>query len=774
MKSNDTAVKLTVCAAALALAFPAVAQQAASQDDGKIPEVVVTASKRKESIQSVPMAVDAVTGNTLQKLNIQKFEDVEKLVPGLVLDPADGRGQTVTLRGISFDPDTGTSPTVQIYWNETPITASNAFRAMFDIGRIEVLRGPQGTLRGQTSPAGSITLATERPDTTGVAGRVVQTFGSDHLRNTQAAVNVPLIPHVLAIRVAGLYSYSENGVHDLFTGKADSDRGKGARISVLYQPTKSLEFLLVHQQLKSDEVNPPLAIGRPFPGQPGPALTYGDRTSVIEGPYQFYNKTKLTSLNVGWDVAGHKLSYIGGFQQSSETADRDTDIFNVIPGWSNQQTVQFHTLQRTHELRFESTGARQWNYMVGAYYSWTGGPAEFTQKFPYYFPTPFTPPLEAILKGSTAPGGFGEGTALFTDHRFALTNADQLQLGLRVQKNKGYGQQYLEVFGQKINALPEDRAHTDEKAWTGSASYRHNFSKDIMAYVSAGTGYRPGGTTAFVSTPGLAPDLMTYRPEKSRAIELGIKSTLMDHRLVLNADIFQQNIKDYIGRANALRVRTAAATGEPSGTGPGGGYAADASGTINLNTNGDLLSRGIEATAIWSILPNWRAQASASYVNAHYVNAALYCNDGNNDGQPDNVGAFVQPGRQVSVCRTNRPLADQFGTETGRFNMTVQSEYTHGIGNVEAFVRGLVRYNPTRYNVPANQHIASFTPLDIFVGVRDPGQDWEVSLWAQNVFDRSPAPYLMEGVTYQGIAGGYSASLPPPRRKLGVTMRYEF
>ena len=774
MKSNNPVIRLTVCATALALAFPAVAQQAAPKDDGKIPEVVVTASKRKESIQSVPMSVDAVTGSTLQKMNIQKFEDVEKLVPGLVLDPADGRGQTVTLRGISFDPDTGTSPTVQIYWNETPISASDAFRAMFDLGRIEVLRGPQGTLRGQTSPAGSITLATERPDTSGVGGRIVQTFGSDSLRNTQAAVNVPLIPNVLAVRVAGLYNYSENGVHNLYTGKPDYDRGKGARISVLYQPTKTLEFLLVHQQLKSDMVNPPLAINSPFPGLSGPTLSYNDRKSVVEGPYQFYNKSKLTSLNIGWDLGGHKLSYIGGFQQSAENTDRDTDIFNVIPGWSNQQTVSFHTLQRTHELRFESTGARRWNYMVGAYYSWAGGPAEFTQKFPYYFPTPFTPPQEAILKGSTAPGAYGEGAALFTDHRFALTDVDQLQVGLRVQKNKGYGQQYLEVFGQKVNALPEDRAHTDEKAWTGSASLRHNFTKDIMGYVSAGTGFRPGGTTAFVSAPGLAADLMTYRPEKSRAIELGFKSTLMDRRLVLNADIFQQNIKNYIGRANALRVRTAAVSGEAAGPGPGGSYAADASGTINLNTNGDLVSRGIEATAIWSIMPNWRAQASASYVNSHYANAALYCNDGNNDGLPDNVGAFVQPGRQVSVCRSSRPLADQFGTEAGKFNATVQSEYSRPIGNVDGFVRGLVRYNPSKYNVPFNQHIASFTPVDVFVGVRDPGQDWEVSLWAQNLFDRSPAPFLMEGVTYQGVAGGYSASVPPPRRKVGVTVRYEF
>ncbi|MFJ1471993.1 TonB-dependent receptor [Massilia orientalis] len=774
MKSNDAAIRLTVCATALALAFPAVAQQVASNDDGKVPEVVVTASKRKESIQSVPMAVDAVSGTSIQKLNIQKFEDVEKLVPGLVLNPADGRGQTVELRGITFDPDTGTSPAVQIYWNETPISAAEAFRGLFDIGRIEVLRGPQGTLRGVTTPAGSITIASERPDTSETSGRLVQTLGSRQMRNTQAAVNVPLISNVLAVRVAGLNSYTESGVHNLNNGQANSDRNQGGRISVLYQPAKSLEFLLVHQQLTSNEVNPPVAIGRPFPGQPGPELNFSDRKSIVEGPYQFHNKTKLTSLSATWDLAGHRLSYIGGFQQTTENDDRDTDIANVIPGWRNQQTVRVKGLQRTHELRFESTGQRWWNYMVGAYYSYGDATATFTQKFPYFYPGPFLPPMEAILTGSTAPGTFSEGTALFTDHRFAINNVDQLEVGLRVQKNRSYSQQYLDVFGNRIQSLPDDRAHISDKAWTGSASYRHNFSKDVMAYASAGTGYRPGGATAFVTAPGLAPDLINYKAEKSRSFELGIKSTLLQRRLVLNADIFQQNIKNYIGRANALGIRAGAIPGEAAGPTAGGAYPADLSGTINLNTNGDVISRGIEATAIWSILPNWRAQVSASYVNAHYVDAELYCNDGNNDGIPDADTKHVQPGRQVSVCRSNRPLADPLGNESGKFNMVLQSEYTHGIGSVEAFVRGLVRYTPPRYNVTTGQQMGSFTPVDLFTGVRDPGQNWEVSVWAQNVFNRANTPFLMPSFSPAGERGGYLASLLPQERKVGVTLRYDF
>ncbi|HEX7983308.1 MAG TPA: TonB-dependent receptor [Duganella sp.] len=785
---NHAVAKLTACAAALALAFPAMAQEspasggaqepsqpAAGGSDGRLQEVIITASKRKESLQTVPMSVDAITGGTLQKMNVLNFQDVEKLSPGLVLNPADGRGQNLALRGVTFDPDSGANPSVQIYWNETPISASDAFRGMFDISRIEVLRGPQGTLRGQTSPAGSITMATERPDLDEVTGRLVQTLGSRSLRNTQAAVNVPVIPGKLALRVAGLASHTGNGVHNVTNGGVSSDRSEGGRFSVLYQPAKSVEVLLVHQELSSTNVNYPIAVGAPAPGQAaGPTLTVDDRASVVEGNYTFYNKSKLTSLNVTWELEGHKLSYVGGFQQSKETNDRDLDANNAIAGWQNRGTVASDTLQRTHELRFESTGAGFWNYMVGAYHSDNRGAAAFTQTLPYYFPAPYVKPLETTIEGSIAPGTYGKGSALFTDQRFAVTDVDQLELGLRYQKNKSYNQQFLRIFGQVIPSLPDDRTHLDSSAWTGSASFRHNFSKAVMGYVSYGTGYRPGGAVSFVTAPGLKPDLILYKPEKSRSIELGAKSTLFDRRLVLNASVFQQKLKDYIARANILDVRAGAVPGEPAGPLAGGAYPSDPATTVNLNTNGDVISRGLEATAIWSILPNWRAQLSASYVDTHYDGALLYCNDGNNDGVPDQALNGVQPGRQVSLCRSDRRLADSTRIEPGKFSMVVQSEYSHGIGAVDGFVRGLVRYVPPGYNQPVDQRIASFIPVDLYVGVRDRSQQWEVSLWSQNLLDRSTSAIPPTGGALGGSVSGYHNVGLPQERKIGMTVRYDF
>ena len=768
---NNIGIKISACALAVSCAFPAAAQAPA---DG-IQEVVITASKRKEGIQSVPMSVDAITGESLLKMNVQKFEEVEKLSPGLVLNPADGRGQNVSLRGVTFDPDTGASPTVQVYWNETPISTSDAFRAMFDIGRIEVLRGPQGTLRGQTSPAGAITIGTARPELDMLGGRINQTFGSRSQRNTQLAVNLPVIEGKLAVRVAGLADDTENGVHNVSNGSDNHDRARGLRVSVLYQPVKSVELLLVHQLLNDRNINYPTVSGRPAPGQAaGPALDADDRTAVAEGNYAFHSDTRLTSLNASWDLGTHRLSYIGGFQRSKETDDRDLDQANVIAGFQYQQRVNIGALQRTHELRFESAGPAFWNYMVGAYYSHTDASSVFTQPYAYYFPAPYAAPLSIELKGYTAPGAFSGSSAFFTDHRLALTPADELELGVRLQKTKSYTQQYLSVFGTVSPSLPEALASLRQSAWTGSASYKHNLNKDAMVYASYAGGFRPGGSVSFVTAQGLDPSYIIYKEERSNSLELGFKSKLLARKVTFNADIFQQKIKNYIGRANGVYARVAAIPGEPAGPGPGGSYQADlATGALNFNTNGDVLSRGIEMSAAWLISPAWRANLSASYINARYDNASLYCNDDNNDGVPDSGGTGMQPGRQVSVCNSNRPLADSYGNEAGKLGIVLQSEYSYGLGKVDGFVRGMARYVAPAYNQQIDHRVASYTPVDLYLGVRSRDQHWELSLWSQNLFDRS----VDRGgfAVYQGgVAGGYARVPLREERKVGVTLRYDF
>lgn len=413
--------------------------------------------------------------------------------------------------------------------------------------------------------------------------------------------------------------------------------------------------------------------------------------------------------------------------------------------------------------------------MVGAYYSKNTGAATFTQPLAYYFYAPYTAPLETTLTGTTDPDNYGQNTAFFTDHRFAVTANDTIELGLRYQENKSQNQQYLSYFGLTQPALSADLTHLKSHGTTGSLSYKHTFDKDTMAYASYSKGLRPGGAVGFITAVGLDPHYYIYQPETTDSYEIGYKSKLFDRRVTFSADIFQQNIHNYIARANATWVRTAAVAGEPDGTGPGGTYPADTgTGAINFNTNGDVVSKGIEATANWLITDRWNAQISAAYIDAHYDNALLYCNDSNNDGVPDNGGAYVQPGRQVSLCASDRPLQDTFGNEAGKFNMTLRSEYSHQFGKYEGFVRGLVRYIPPSYNLALDKHISSYTPVDLYVGLRNPDQQWELSLWAQNLFDKSIDRGM--NANYEGgYAGGYSwLRTAPEERKVGVTLRYNF
>jgi iron complex outermembrane receptor protein len=170
---------------AIAASLSATAQTtAASQDQVQtgappvLEEVVVTATRRSERLINVPMAVDAISANELQKKQIFDIKDISQLAPGLELDNNTGRNNTATLRGIAFDPDEGTLPTVDIYFNEIQTDAQTVFTSIYDLEQIEVLRGPQGLLRGSTSPAGSITIKTKTPSLTTYDG-YIQATGSD-------------------------------------------------------------------------------------------------------------------------------------------------------------------------------------------------------------------------------------------------------------------------------------------------------------------------------------------------------------------------------------------------------------------------------------------------------------------------------------------------------------------------------------------------------------------------------------------------------------------
>ncbi|MCB2080256.1 MAG: Plug domain-containing protein, partial [Novosphingobium sp.] len=128
-------------------------------------EIIVQARRRDESLQEVPLVVNAVTSEEIDKLNLRDGTEIQNLVPGLQLsNNANGIGASGQVRGVQYDANTSANPTVAFYFNDAPIDGGSVLQAMYDIGQVEVLRGPQGTLRGAASPSGSITFTTRKPD----------------------------------------------------------------------------------------------------------------------------------------------------------------------------------------------------------------------------------------------------------------------------------------------------------------------------------------------------------------------------------------------------------------------------------------------------------------------------------------------------------------------------------------------------------------------------------------------------------------------------------
>jgi iron complex outermembrane recepter protein len=242
----------------LALSVPVLAQNAPADDATIVSDddIIVNARRRDESIQDVPVVINVVSGETIDKLNIRSFQDITSVVPGLSIVPnANGIGSASSMRGVNHDVNvSGENGTIQYYFNDAPVASNQVIQAMYDIGQIEVLRGPQGTLRGRSTPSGSITIGARKPNLTEVGGYGSGTIASASTSNAQFGLNVPIIADKLGIRVAGLYDRNRGDrVTSVNSSVKPRRETKSVRASVRAEPTclvPALDGALYEQQWK--------------------------------------------------------------------------------------------------------------------------------------------------------------------------------------------------------------------------------------------------------------------------------------------------------------------------------------------------------------------------------------------------------------------------------------------------------------------------------------------------------------------------------------------
>jgi iron complex outermembrane receptor protein len=716
--SQNCDFRLRKLAATLALPL-AVGSQHATAQTTQLEEVVVTAQKRSESVQDIPSTVNVIDGDALKDFNVLEFTDLGALTAGLEINSFTGRSGRITMRGIEFNPISAAEASVTVYWNQAIVDSNAVFQQMFDIQRIEVLRGPQGTLAGRTSPAGSINVHTARPSLDSIEGEIRGTFTDNDGINTQVAASFPLIPGQLAVRVAGVFDESDlDEVKNDLTGDVTNKETKAGRISLSWLPTETFSADLAVQYLEN-ELDDMLVLEGDTTGDPvlDPEgvlreLDAYDRRGAVFGVNGVFDDTDAdfltSSLVLEWDLDSHALTSVTGYHETESTWEYDNARGSANPENVARRIAEDDRTDWSQELRIANNDGETWEYMLGAYYE--NSDVLFTQD--QYLPpaSPLSPASALLLYPVDV-----DRWALFTHNKFYLSDAWSLQLGLRYQEveqardmfvvagTDGLGP--LEPGDLFTQVLSEDNKKYDEDSTTGQVTLQYQVNDDSLVYGLVGTGWRPGGIT--VSGTALPEEVLLFDSEDSISYELGFKSTLMDGAVRLNGSLYYQDFDDYISRLGGLNV-----------LGLDGGIE-----TTGITVNGDAEVWGaeLELTAILS--ENWFLGGTLSYSRGEWSDGTeLPCNEFDDNGDP-----VIPDGQVVATC----DVGGDSISNSPDWSASINSEYSIPLGSVEGYGRFLYTYTGDREIALGEQD--PYHNVNLYLGVR--AEQWDVELFATNVFD---------------------------------------
>lgn len=749
---------------ALAIASAASAQSTSKKSHPRavatdqLETVVVTATKRAKPVQRVAQTVNVVSGEELSNLHIQNTIELTRVVGGLALTETSPSEQSISLRGIKEPSGGGPSTeTVKSYLNEVPISVFDAFATTLDLANVQVLKGPQGTLRGLTSPSGAVLFTTQKPDFSGYSGYAAATWSSHDGRRVEAAYGGP-ISDTVAVRLAGVYDY--NGltqVKDIYNHKSNYRETAVTRATVSWQPTERFSAdLMVQHTNQTGDFYRQISGTAPCAGDQGGAIlvssiacgrtfTLKDKIALTQGPNPNHYWGTIATLNAHYSLAPNiDVNYVGGVNINTYYTNLNFDFAGVgeVNNFGRYIDVNTHRQDYTNELRIQSNGYSFWNFLFGVFDDY--GRVDAIANLP---------PLFTNRRTASNTNNLG----LFTTQNIAITKDDHLVVGLRYStvttKNR--------VNGTQVSY----------SAVTGNASYQHQFTPDIMGYVSYGTSFRPGSAGALASPrAGVIPaSYGNFGSERSRSIELGLKSQWFNRRLTANLALFDQKYTGYI--TSQFNV---ACTGVPN---PNGLSYATTDGTKNgptcfgtMLSNGDAVSRGVELELHALVTDNWRLDGILTWTEAHYANANLPCNDYNGDGKLDVNGiAMVQQGKYVSMCQENGPLGS-----LPKVSFTLNTSYNFMVGDIPAYVQANSHTQSSSFFPQTAARFPGYTTVDASIGAYTPDHNWEISLWAKNLLNRVVQDTDGGPWSIFGVQSGLRIGTVTNDREIGVTLRRTF
>jgi iron complex outermembrane receptor protein len=519
---------------------PASADQAAERDSAPMPmleEIVVTAQKRSETLQEVPLAVSAVTGQQLDNLGATDFSDYYRQVPGLeAIDRGDGQKKYI-LRGLNSESAPSLAPIVQQYLDEFPLTLVSGAQSdlrLYDLERVEVLRGPQGTLYGSGSMGGTIKNVTARPDLENIGGQVeVTASDTDHgsvNSKGHAVLNLPIVPGELGIRALAYDEYDSGYIDNVITGEKGTNdtHVSGGRISIRWKPAAPLDLnlMVLDQRLRSGDLSVDtsgfVAPAAPFPPQvpwfPGGARS-GDLQVVKSASEPTADDTFITNLTGSYDFDWAQLTSSTTYYRRTTNLQQDTP---ELLGYGSYDVTNTRATTSSEELRLSNQSGRL-KWLGGLYYLHNRESPEETRQ------TAFLPGgsvyfIEGIEDRS-------EQEALFGEISYDLLSQLTATVGVRRARYDETQSTVLEPSAW-LGPFGVNQHTTTEKYELSSHP-----SRETLLYVLASSGFRPGGfnSTAFNPLINASGNIArTYGSDSLWNYEIGWKQSLLDQRLTFD------------------------------------------------------------------------------------------------------------------------------------------------------------------------------------------------------------------------------------------------
>jgi len=774
-----------VCMAAV----PLVAQEAAPPGAAEraLEEIVVTARYREENLQTIPVAVSVVDNELLESSYTVNPQQLTQLVPSLYYNSANPRNTAYTIRGLGSNTlsisaaNDGIEPGVGFYVDQVyhgrPATAAFDFT---DIERVEVLRGPQGTLFGKNTTDGAIHIISRLPTFDFESNAQVSVGDHDYMQ-AKGSVSGPFGDNV-AGRLSAQVVQRDGLLHNVVTGEKLNELDNFAvRGQILVMPNDRLDLRFIADVSNLDSAcctQSYLRVGtslrnaaRQYPalaaglGYAPPSTNVYDRLSDIDAALHVETEDGGFSTIADWDFGGTTLTSVTAWRYWDWDVANDRD-YTGIP-IQMVQRIPSRQDQYSQEIRFASNGDGAFNYVAGFYYfsqEISGTPiSTYGPEAAYWLlnPANFTVPIPRNLLDGYSQTGTSDfdmdSNAAFGEVNYAFTDRLTGTLGLRYTDEDQQGAYATQVSGgADLTGLPpataaellraklsifRPQSYTaadDGGSWSGRANVAYEFTSKLFGYVSYARGYKSGGLNMSglpldaANQPTLATAVI--EDERNTTTEVGLKSTVLKGRGTVNVAAFHTVVEDY--QSNVVSsLETAAIRSYPS----------------NIP---EVQVQGVEV------------DFAARLTDAFTLRAGIAYADGENTDYPAGPCPLeVQTAATVACDLTGKPLAG-----LSELSGTLGFDYLKSMGDGEFSLHWDTNYRDGYFSDTSASiytWIDGFSVTNASVGYRF-ARGWELDLFARNLLDEEYVTALTIQTGNSGLILGQAGE----PRTVGLTFRF--